>query len=527
MNHNVLINDFFMEIKKNLPRFLSILLIVALGVAFFSGICATKPDMQKTAETLYDDSNLLDLRLVSSLGFTEEDLEAVQQVEGVEEAVGVYYADVLYEGEESKYVLRLMSGSGDINQLTVLDGRLPERESECFLDRYFADGHGIKTGDVVTVASGTRDDISESVNVFQFVVTGIGDSPMYLWRDRGTSAVGNGSVSGFMVVQPDVFVSDAYGEIDVTVSGVKDLDSFKEKYEKKVDQVADRIEEIQEEHAKARYDEVSEKAEEELVKAEEELADAQKQLDDSKARLDQAQEEIDEAKKLIESKMQEILSGQTTVAQQEQALKESTAKLDAAKLTLDTTRIDIENKQAALNAGRAQLESSRAQLQQSWNQWSQQRSAVETQRTQLADDENQLNQKKAELENKRQQLQQMLDSLGVTVGRADGNVILAYGSEGDAQGQGEARGDLAPVESSEEPVPTEEIPPETQPPETEPPVTDQPPVELPEEVRQLQDEVAALENEVSQKETETNTLRANIQQADAQLSSAWTELDNL
>ena len=503
MNGNVLFNDFFMEIKKNLPRFLSILLIVALGVAFFSGVRATKPDMQYTAEVLYDKGDLMDLRIVSSLGLTSSDLAAVQQIEGVESAEGIYTADVQYDDGESKQVIHLISSNQFMNQISLTEGRLPERTGECMVDRKLADSFGIKVGDMVIVESGTGDDISETLSENRFIAVGIGDSPLYIWRDRGTSMVGNGSVSGFLIVEPEVFKAGAYSEIDVKVAGAKELLSFSDRYQKKVDEVKSRIEEIQEEHARARYGEVSEQAQTEVVQAETELNAAKQELTDAKSRLDTAEAELNAAKAEVEQRLQEMLSGQTTIEEQEKTLMESASKLEAAKVALDTTSADLLNRQSVLTAGMEQLEASRAQLRQSWDQWSQQSQQVQDQHAQLASDEEELNGKRSELEEKQQQLAQLQQEIQAQ--SADLPAALSA-EESGGQGQTQTTPDTGEITDTEQPVETPQVP---------------------DEIRSLEEEIAALETEIAQKESENETLRSNLEQADAQLNTTWTELDNL
>ncbi len=525
MNKTMLAADFFMEIRKNLPRFLSILLIVALGVAFFSGVRASKPDMQYTAEAFYDEAHLMDLRIVSSLGLTSGDLAAVQGIDGIEDAEGVYTADALYENDGSQYVVRLRSNTEKVNQLRLTEGRLPERPGECVVDRKLADKFGIHNGDVMTVTSGTSQDLSQTVSENRFIVVGIGVSPMYLWRNRETSSIGNGTVEGFLLVQKEIFNLGAYTEIDLTVAHVRELDSFGKKYEKKVDQVKERIEKIQKDHARARYDEISKQAETELIQAEAELQDAQKELDDAKQRLDAAQAELDQAKAQINAKIQEILTGQTTVEEQEAALQESSSKLEAAKTTLDQNRANLLNNQAALNAEGQQLEAARVQLQQSWNDWTNQGNGLQAERERVSGEEQKLDQMRADLENKRGQLEELQASLQAS----------AY-ERGLANGQSLYGAELSPIESTDpgetEDTPSTENPAETEEPDptentaTQNPATEDP-SQVPPQVQQLQQEIADLESDISAKESEIAEAQANIEQGQSQLDATWTELDGI
>ena len=139
-----------MEIRKSKARFLSIFFIVALGVAFFSGIQASSPDMRYSGDAYFDDAALMDIRVMGTLGLTDKDLEAVRAVEGVESAEGAYAQDVMVDDIGNK-VLHIESLNDTVNHLKVTDGRLPEKSGEIFLDSLFAQGQGYKTGDTLQI----------------------------------------------------------------------------------------------------------------------------------------------------------------------------------------------------------------------------------------------------------------------------------------------------------------------------------------------------------------------------------------
>lgn len=152
-----MVKDFFREIVKSKNRFLSILVIVALGVAFFSGIRAASPDMKLSADTYYDETSLMDIQVISSLGLTDEDVEALEQVEGVRTVNPAYSADVLCSLSDSQPVLTLMSLTEDVNKLTVSEGRLPQKDDEIFLDEEFLKSEGFQVGESIMLEAGEGD----------------------------------------------------------------------------------------------------------------------------------------------------------------------------------------------------------------------------------------------------------------------------------------------------------------------------------------------------------------------------------
>lgn len=147
--------DFQREIKLNFSRFLSITLIVVLGVAFFSGLRAAKPAMQASADKQYDSENLMDIRVAGTLGMTDKDVDALKKVDGVQDAEGTYEQDFLCDTGNSEAVTKVMSLNDGISLVRVSEGRFPQGYNECIADRSFLDATGYKIGDTVKLTTGT------------------------------------------------------------------------------------------------------------------------------------------------------------------------------------------------------------------------------------------------------------------------------------------------------------------------------------------------------------------------------------
>ena len=180
MKKKALTKEFFMSIKKTYNRFISICLIVMLGTAFFAGVKAAEPDMQESADIFFDDSKLMDIRVLSTLGLTEDDVTAISAIEGVESAIPVYTYDVLTEKDEKQHVVKLMSETTDINKITVTEGRMPQESGECLADWLLEQNYGYKIGDKITISSGDDKAIEDIVNTQTYTITGFGKSSYYL-----------------------------------------------------------------------------------------------------------------------------------------------------------------------------------------------------------------------------------------------------------------------------------------------------------------------------------------------------------
>ncbi len=127
-----------MEIKKSRGRFISIFFIVALGVAFYAGIRSSEPSMRVSGDAYFDKEHLMDIKVMGTMGLTEDDIEEIEKTEGVEAAEGAYSTDVLCSVGDTEKVVHVMSIQENFNDVQVAEGQLPQKEGECLLDEDFA-----------------------------------------------------------------------------------------------------------------------------------------------------------------------------------------------------------------------------------------------------------------------------------------------------------------------------------------------------------------------------------------------------
>ena len=199
MKKSALHKDFFIEIKKTYNRFLSILLIVALGVAFFAGLRVCRSDMELSADTYYDDMNLMDFRVVSTLGLTEDDIEAISKVDGVEAVEAAHTKDVLLRLNNNEIVVKTYSLNENVNKSYLVDGRLPTSPNECIVDTMFLENTGYKIGDKITMESGDETDLSDTFKELTLTIVGSCQDPRYLTFSRGNGSIGNGNINSFII----------------------------------------------------------------------------------------------------------------------------------------------------------------------------------------------------------------------------------------------------------------------------------------------------------------------------------------
>ena len=383
--------EFWMEIRKSKSRFISILLIVALGVAFFSGIQASSPDMRYSGDAYYDESSLMDIKVVGTMGLTSDDVSSIESIDGIESAEGAWSTDVMCgEGQKQK-VLHIESINDTVNKLDVQEGRLPEKSGEIFLDSTFASSNEYKVGDKVAL----REEGDSPVLVTtEYTVVGTGRSPLYISFNRGNTTLGTGEVNGFGYVLPEDFDQEIYTQIYVTVHGAKGLTSYTDGYENLIAKIKDRVENIADDRCQIRLAAVK-------ADAQEEINDAQKKLDDGKKEADEkladAKEELDKGEKDLEDGRQEYEDGKSQLEDAKTELADGKKQLEDAKTELADGKNQLEDAKAQLADGKSQLESAKSQLSSS-------KSQLDTARSQLDDGWSQVNAAKAQLADGQAQL---------------------------------------------------------------------------------------------------------------------------
>ena len=390
MRKKALHKDFFMEIKKTRNRYISLLLIVALGVAFYSGVRGSDPDMRLSADQYYDESNLMDIRILSTLGLTREDVTAIQEIEGVKAVMPAFSADVLSELPEGQTVLKMMSVPETINQISVTSGRLPEAENECLVDNRFLEQTEYEIGDIVIVESGTEDDIKDTLSVTEFTIVGAGNTSYYLSLDRGSSSIGGGTVDSFIIIPESAFSLEVYTEVYATVQGASELTSYTDDYDDWVDVVVERIEAIADARSQIRYDEIMTEAREAIADAEAEIADAEEKLADAKAEIEQGRADIESAEAEIASQTKELEDAQATLQNQEAALSQGQTEINNGWNTIASQRTELESGKAQLAAGEEEWQTGKTALEAGRQELEAKTQELESGKSQLEGLKNQL-----------------------------------------------------------------------------------------------------------------------------------------
>ena len=390
MRKKALKKDFYMEIRKSMGRFLSIFFIVAIGCAFFAGIRSSEPDMRYSGDAYFDRKNLMDLQVISTMGLTDEDVEAIEKLDGIEKAEAGYSVDALCTEGDNQIVMHVMSLLPSMNQVQVENGRLPEKSDECVVDADFLSKSTLKIGDRVTLSSGTDKPVTDSLKEDTFTIVGSVSSPCYIGFQRGSTTIGSGNISAFLCVPEESFCMEVYTEIYAQVKGAEKLTAFTDQYDQRIDSVMKEVEAIKEEREKARYDEIVTEASEKLADAEKEITDAEAELEQGKAeaqekltaareKLENAQKELEQAKKELASSQAKIASSKEELEQAQKELNESSGKIAAGEKELNEKSIALATLKEQMDTLQGQL----AALEQQKEELSGQKTTLEAQKRTL------------------------------------------------------------------------------------------------------------------------------------------------
>ena len=307
---NAMQKDFWREIQHTHSRFFSIMILVALSVAFLSGLKATAPDMKKTGDDYLDSLHLADIQVLSTLGLTDDDITAIRAQDKVEDAEGEYVIDAFASSDSLDAVVKVLSLTGrGINEVLLRGGRMPERADECVVEENMLSLMNIEIGDRITLTPG--DDLSDALAQDTYTVVGTVRSPVYLAVERGTSTLGSGTVKAYLYLPREAFTLDYYTAAYVRVSGAAEMTAFYSDYDDYIDAVIDELEPFGDARSQLRHDDL-------VDEATEKLDDAQRELDDAKAEADEklgdAQKELSDARRKLDDGWKDYYDGEEQYA---------------------------------------------------------------------------------------------------------------------------------------------------------------------------------------------------------------------
>lgn len=434
------------EIKASFGRYLEILAIVMLGVGLFAGLKITKPAMITTENAYLREQNFFDFRLLSTIGFTDDDVEKLSQMDDAADVEGTISLDALCmikEGNEAVYKIHAVPDK--INKVVLAVGRMPQAADECVLDSTQYTEEVI--GSAFTVTDSNDEDTLDMFRNRTYTIVGLVQSPYYMNFERGTTSIGEGRIAAYAYVPKESFDSEYLTEVFLTLK--EKYDVYTDQYEDYIDAVQDRVEEKTKEVVTQRYQSL-------IDEAQEKIDDAQTELDDKSA---EAEEELDKA-------WQDILDGEEEITEHEQEIEDGKEQIAETRGTLREQKSELDKQEAQLNEMEAamtamvsagQFAEGGMQAQMGMQQIAEGKEQIQAGREQIAAAEVELAAKEAELLEGEDELEQAKTDLAE--GREEYEDAKAEFEEEIADAQkkiDDAREELADIEEPDDYVLTRE-----------------------------------------------------------------------
>ena len=345
MKKNAMRKNLLQSILKSFGRYVAIVAIIALGASMFVGLLMTKSDMVATGQKYMDEQNMYDLRLVSTYGWGEEQLAAVSKLEQVVDAEGVIYVDAIASASDGQddSVYRLYRIPERVNKLSLRGGRMPERGDECVIDGYHMTDDIL--GTQVQISSGNEETTLETLVYRTYTIVGYVASPLYMDMNRGTTAIGSGSLTNCLYLHPDGLDTDVYSEINITIPG--DYDVYSKEYNDAMKAAVDQLEPITEELGQQRYQQLRDDAFEAYREGRQEYLDG---LNEYKKAKSEVMDELHDAHQELLDAEQEIADNEKKIEDGQKQLVRGWAQLEAGKDELEAGRAEYEKIKKSVDA---------------------------------------------------------------------------------------------------------------------------------------------------------------------------------
>lgn len=433
MKRNAMRRNLRQSILKSFGRYIAIVMIIALGASMFVGLLMTKSDMVATGQKFMDEMNMFDLRLMNSYGWTQEHLDAVAQMEGVVDAEGILYTDLIVRLDDSTddVVYRFYAMPEKVNLFDLRGGRMPQAPDECLADGYHVDDSILGTR--ITVSDTNTEDALDALNQRTYTVVGYVASPLYMDMNRGTTSVGSGSLTNYIYVPGECFELDYYAEINITIPGTFNV--YSKEYNDAMDASAQQLERMLQPYADSRLAQVKREAllrygdglreyNRGLKEFEDGKRQAQQELKDAEDQLLEAEQQIADSEKQIASGEQQLAAARAELHAGEQELKEGRAQFEELKKNLITPV------QSAMAAVQARYDTVKAELDQLDSQVQAVQAQIDAVRESMGEDHRRIEQ----ISNRISELENQIRSLDAQISAAQllrGTLSLMPSLNGD------------------------------------------------------------------------------------------------
>ena len=347
MKQNAMQKNLYQSIRNSLGRYIALALIICLGASLFMGLMITRQNMVYTGQHFMDQQNMFDLRMISNYGWSEEYVAEFAALPGVKEAEGVLYLDLIARTGDmtDDSVYRFYAMPKSMNQIALRSGRMPQTSQECLVEGFLTDDTIL--GKTVTISKLNEKESLDSLRSKTFTVVGRISSPLYLDMNRGTTAVGSGSLELFYYLPAEAFDTDYYTEINLTLE--EHYDIYSEAYHDYLEDSLDAMEADAKELSRLRFLDVKEEAEEEYADGYQEYQDGLKEFQEEKAdaeqKLTDALQELLDGEKELKDGRKKLVDAGNQIEEGKKQIKAAEAQIQA---TVDQYGIDLDALEASL-----------------------------------------------------------------------------------------------------------------------------------------------------------------------------------
>lgn len=366
------------SIRATFGRYVAILAIVALGVGFFAGLKSSEPAMSNTADEYLREQRMYDFQLMSTLGITEDDVEAFKELDYISHAEGIYSLDVLVGNEDEKEAYKFLSLGEEVCVPVLLEGRMPEKSGECLVDSLAFDASHI--GSKLIISSSNEEETLDMLTHDAYTVVGTAKMPRYISAERGSTHLGSGNIRGFVLLPDEAFDSEAYHEL-LLISSELTQKAFTEEYDTARDRVEEEVKIFFNKRGAVRYKELRAEADEELSDARKELDDGWQEYEDGEkegreelhnaaVELHAAQVKLDEGAQELKKYQQQLDNGFEQIRQEREKLNAYLANPmlpPAYKETIEQGLAELEASYNELLLQQKKIDDSKAELD--YGQW--------------------------------------------------------------------------------------------------------------------------------------------------------------
>ncbi len=354
--------DIFREIKNTSGRFISLIIITLLGATSVVGIPATAIDMRDIADKFYKEHNLFDLQLKSTIGFNDDDVDGIRNTKNIKEAMPTHTYDVFVEMSGAAFTSRVFALPDKLNSIDITEGRLPETENECVVEKRLMDKGSFKIGDKLKLKLDDMEEYNNILRTQDFTITGVVSSPIFIADERGTTTLGEGNLGYFLYVNSSAFALDFYTDVYVQMQESTEIYNLSDEYYNLVDETKIELEKTSVERLVLRKDEFTENQKEidegwieysnSLQEFNKGIADGKSVLENSKIELDKADSEINAAQSEIDSSREQISQSNLQGA----ALTQAEAQLNQSQAVIDAQKTEYEKALEEYNKGLEELD---------------------------------------------------------------------------------------------------------------------------------------------------------------------------